>query len=156
MNNDQNSLTIESIEFSQNGHIPPQYTCDGENINPPVDVRNFPEGTKSLALIMEDPDAPTGTFTHWLLWNLVPGEKIEEKTTLGVSGINSFGKTGYGGPCPPSGTHRYYFHVYALDTELTIVAGEDKASLLEAMDGHILATGELMSRYSRKKVKTTL
>ncbi len=156
MDKDNNTLVVESPEISQNGHIPLQYTCDGENINPPIAVSNIPEATKTLALVMEDPDAPGGTFTHWLLWNISPEDKITEKTSLGVSGINSFGKTGYGGPCPPSGTHRYYFKVYALDKELTIVAGEDKNSLLEAMEGHILATGELMSRYSRKKVKSTL
>jgi len=156
MDKDNNKLLIESPEFSQNGHIPLQYTCDGENINPPVNITNVPEGTKTLALIMEDPDAPGGTFTHWLLWNIQPDDKISEKTSLGVSGINSFGKTGYGGPCPPSGTHRYYFKAYALDRELTIVAGEDKNSLLEAMEGHILATGELMGRYSRTKVKSPL
>jgi len=154
--NNRNAIVVESPEFSQNGHIPPQYSCDGENINPPVNISNVPEGTKTLALIMEDPDAPNGTFTHWLLWNIYPNDKITEKTSLGVTGINSFGKTGYGGPCPPSGTHRYYFKVYALDMELTIVAGEDKNSLLEAMEGHILATGELVGRYSRKKVNSPL
>jgi Raf kinase inhibitor-like YbhB/YbcL family protein len=156
MDKDNNKLIVESPDFNQNGHIPLQYTCDGENINPPVNISNIPEGTKTLALILEDPDAPNGTFTHWLLWNIYPGDPITEKTSLGTSGINSFGKTGYGGPCPPSGTHRYYFKVYALDRELSIVAGEDKNSLLEAMEGHILATGELVGRYSRKTVNSTL
>jgi Raf kinase inhibitor-like YbhB/YbcL family protein len=150
---ENNHLIVESPEFSQNGHIPLQYTCDGENINPPIEITNIPEDTKSLALIMEDPDAPSGTYTHWLLWNVQPNEKITQRTSIGVSGINSFGKTGYGGPCPPSGTHRYYFKVFALDKPLTIVAGEDKNSLLEAMEGHVLATGELVGRYSHKKVK---
>lgn len=154
--NNKNALVVDSPEFSQNGHIPLQYSCDGENINPPVNISNVPEGAKTLALIMEDPDAPDGTFTHWLLWNIYPNDKITEKTSLGVTGINSFGKTGYGGPCPPSGTHRYYFKVYALDRELAIVAGEDKNSLLEAMEGHILATGELVGRYARKKVNSPL
>src|SRR5215813_2485564 len=101
MNTENNKLTVVSPEFSQNGHIPPQYTADGENINPPVEISNIPKETKALAIIVEDPDAPSGTFIHWLLWNVSPNDKITEKTTLGVSGINSFGKTGYSGPNPP-------------------------------------------------------
>jgi Raf kinase inhibitor-like YbhB/YbcL family protein len=156
MDKDNKKLVVECPEFNQNGHIPLQYTCDGENINPPVEISNIPADAKTLALIMEDPDAPSGTFIHWLLWNFYPQDKIMEKTSFGVSGINSFGRTGYAGPCPPSGTHRYYFKVFALDRELTIVAGEDKKSLLEAMEGHVLATGELMGRYSSKRVRTAL
>jgi Raf kinase inhibitor-like YbhB/YbcL family protein len=100
---------------------------------------------------MEDPDAPNGTFDHWLLWNLSPDHPIAERTQEGISGINDFGQTGYGGPCPPSGTHRYFIKVYALDRELTLVTGENKESLLEAMNDHILATGEIVGRYARKE-----
>ncbi len=150
------TLYVESVAFTQNGHIPAKYTCEGENINPPITIKDIPEDTKTLALIVEDPDAPNGVFDHWLLWNLLPSDTIEEKTDLGTSGINSFGKTGYGGPCPPSGTHRYYFKVYALDKELGIAAGEDKNSLQDSMRGHILATGELVGRYKKKNLKNSL
>src|SRR6266496_1393386 len=144
-------LVVHSTAFSHNGHIPPQYTCEGENINPPIEIESFPDDTKSFAIIVEDPDARSGVFSHWLVWNILPGEAITEKTSVGVSGMNDFGKTGYSGPCPPSGVHRYYFKVYALDKKLNIVAGENKNALLESMDGHILAVGELMGRYKKSK-----
>jgi Raf kinase inhibitor-like YbhB/YbcL family protein len=147
------TLVVQSTAFADNGHIPPKYTCDGENSNPPFEISNIPEETRSLAIIMEDPDAPGGLFIHWLLWNVSPEESIAEKTNQGVSGMNDFGKTGYGGPCPPSGSHHYYIKVFALDKELTIAGGENKASLLEHMAGHILATGELVARYKRQTQK---
>jgi len=146
----QTGMKIRSIAFSQNGHIPPKYTCEGENVNPPLDVSNVPENTKSLALIMEDPDAPSGTFTHWLMWNFQPNEVITEGNTPGVEGINSFGKLGYGGPCPPNGAHRYYFRVFALDSKLDLLPGVDKKALLKAMEGRILETSELMAYYQKK------
>ena len=95
------NLVVQSIAFANNGHIPPKYTCEGENINPPIEISDIPEDTKTLAIIMEDPDAPAGDFTHWLSWNISPAEEITENTNQGVSGINDFGKTGYAGPCPP-------------------------------------------------------
>lgn len=144
------NLVVQSVAFANNGHIPLKYTCDGENINPPIEISDIPEDTKSLAIIMEDPDAPAGLFTHWLIWNISPEEQIPEKTNQGVSGMNDFGKTGYGGPCPPSGAHHYYFKIYALDKELAITSGENKAALLEVMNGHILATGELVGRFKRE------
>ena len=144
------NLVIQSAAFANNGHIPPKYTCDGENVNPPLEIRDIPEDTKSLAIIVDDPDAPSGLFTHWLAWNISPEEQIVERSNQGTSGMNDFGKTGYGGPCPPSGAHHYYFKVYSLDRELHLTAGESRAALLEAMEGHILATGELMGRYKRK------
>lgn len=147
-------LFVQSPAFAHNGHIPAHYSCEGENINPPIEISDIPEGTKTLALIMEDPDAPNGVFDHWLLWNLLPGQTIGEKTDLGVSGMNSFGKTGYGGPCPPSGTHRYYFRVYALDKELSVAAGQSKTELMEDMEGHVLGFGELMGRYRKRAVKS--
>ena len=100
---------------------------------------------------MEDPDAPRGTFDHWLVWNISPTEAIAEQTNPGISGTNDFGKTGYGGPCPPSGVHRYFFKVYALDTKLDLLAGTDKEALLDAMQEHILAEGELMGLYQKRK-----
>src|SRR5258705_3953650 len=147
------NLAVQSVAFANNGHIPSKYTCEGEDINPPIEINDIPGETKSLAIIVEDPDAPGGVFTHWLLWNISPSEEIAENTNQGVSGINDFGKTGYGGPCPPSGAHHYYFKIYALDKELNITAGENKNALLEGMNGHIVATGELMGRYKKKNQK---
>src|SRR5688500_8582322 len=141
-------LTIISNTFSR-GHIPKKYTCEGEDINPPLKVSGFPEETKTLAIIVEDPDAPNGTFDHWLVWNIPPNEPIAENSIPGISGRNSFGKTGYGGPCPPSGSHRYYFKIFALDTSLDLLAGSDKKTLHEAMLNQVLASGELMAHYKK-------
>lgn len=146
-----NGLEVRSSAFSHKGHIPSRYTCDGEDINPSLEIGNIPEGTKSLALIMEDPDAPGGTFDHWLVWNISPNEAISERANPGISGTNSFGKTGYGGPCPPRGSHRYYFKAYALDTTLDLLAGSDKKSLIHAMKEHVLAEGVLMGLYEKKR-----
>lgn len=142
-------LTIGSVAFSQGGHIPKKYSCEGEDINPPLEVSGFPKETKTLAIIVEDPDAPRGIFDHWVAWNIEPNEPIAENSNVGTSGRNSFGKTGYGGPCPPSGSHRYYFKVYALDTLLNLPAESEKKQLQEAMEGHILASGELMAHYKK-------
>lgn len=148
----EDQLKVYSTVFSHNGHIPPEYTCDGKNINPPIGVDNIPEGTKTLALIMEDPDAPRQTFDHWLVWNIPPTEAITEESVPGISGTNSFGNTGYGGPCPPSGAHRYFFRVYALSKKLDLNAGASKEELQERMQDHILAQGELMGYYQKKQV----
>jgi len=150
-NTETRNLKVFSTVFSHNGHLPPEYTCDGKDINPPIEVSDIPDGTRTLALIMEDPDAPRGTFDHWIVWNIPPNEAIAEETNPGISGLNDFGKTGYGGPCPPSGVHRYFFRVFALDVKLDLPAGTDKQTLLDAMHGHILATGEIMGLYQRKK-----
>lgn len=150
-NTENRNLKVFSTVFSHNGHIPPEYTCEGKDINPPIEVSDIPEGTKTLALIMEDPDAPRGTFDHWIVWNIPPNEAIAEETNPGVSGLNDYGKTGYGGPCPPSGVHRYFFRVFALDVKLDMPAGSDKQTLLDAMQGHILASGEIMGLYQRKR-----
>ena len=144
------NLTIRSRAFAHNGQIPSKYTCEGENCNPPVEITDTPPQTKSLALIMEDLDAPRGIFVHWLVWNLAPHNSITEKTNQGIAGTNSFGKIGYGGPCPPSGTHRYFFRVFALDTTLDIDTGADKEALIEAMKDYIIAKGEIMGLYSKK------
>jgi Raf kinase inhibitor-like YbhB/YbcL family protein len=138
------ALTVRSLAFSQGGHIPPQYTCNGENTNPPLEVSGYPEGAKTWAIITEDPDAPSGVFTHWLAWNLPLNEPVSEGYVPGISGRNSFGNIGYGGPCPPSGTHRYFFRAYALDAELSLPEGASKEALQAAMQGHVLAKGELV------------
>ena len=148
--NNIGNLNISSSAFQHEGAIPPKYTCEGNNTNPPLKIDQVPQATRSLAIIMEDPDAPKGTFDHWLVWNIPPGTTIEENTNPGISGTNGAGKTGYYGPCPPSGSHRYYFHIYALDTELDLQAGETKETLQAAMAPHILASGTLMGRYQKQ------
>ena len=144
------TLQVNSDSFNHEDHIPTKYTCEGDDINPSLEISEVPEDTETLAIIMEDPDAPNGIFDHWLVWNIAPNEAIAENSSPGISGINSFGKTGYGGPCPPSGVHRYYFKVFALNKTLDLQAGSDKKALLEAMDGHILAEGEMMGRYAKR------
>ena len=145
------AITITSSAFSEGSMIPRQYTCDGEDISPELDWFGTPEGTVSLALIMDDPDAPMGTWVHWVLYNLpmdLSGLR-EGMTGVGLDGSNSWGTTGYGGPCPPSGTHRYFFKLYALDINLDFESIVDKAALEAAMEGHILGQAELMGTYSR-------
>ncbi len=146
-----NGLRVRSAAFSHGGYIPPRYTCEGENVNPPLEITDLPEKTRSLALIVEDPDAPRGIYDHWIVWNIPPNEAIGENSRTGVSGKNSFGNTGYGGPCPPSGSHRYFFKVFALDNDLNIQAGSDKQTLQEAMKDHVLGSGELMGHYQKRK-----
>ena len=146
-------LSIESPAFPHNGMIPPEHTCDGADANPPLSIRNAPEGTRSLALIVDDPDAPGKTWVHWVIWNLPPD--TAEIPSKGVpagalQGKNDFGKQAYGGPCPPSGTHRYFFKLYALDAPLPLKAGAVKAQLEEAMQGHILGKAELIGLYRRR------
>ena len=153
--NKPDGLIISSSAFENEGIIPPKYTCDGEEINPPLHVENIPEGTQTLAIIVEDPDAPKGTFDHWLVWNIPPESIIAENRIPGISGKNSAGKTGYHGPCPPSGHHRYYFHVFALDGSLDLPAGTDKKTLQEAMKPHVLAKGSIMGRYKKQGKQVT-
>src|SRR5262245_16092617 len=117
------TLTVGSPEFAYEDFIPSRYTCEGDNVNPPLTINNIPPGTKSLALIVDDPDAPSGTFIHWLIWNISPVDVILENTAPGVEGTNSFGADHYKGPCPPTGTHRYFFKVYALDKMLDVEKG---------------------------------
>ncbi len=149
-------MTIKSPAFEEGGMIPIKYTCDGMDVSPPLLWTSVPYGTKSLALICDDPDAPVGTWVHWVIFNLPENikelpENIPPQETLpngAKQGINDFLQIGYGGPCPPSGTHRYYFKLYALGTELNLEAGITKAELLQAMEGHILAVAQLMGRYT--------
>ncbi len=143
-------LTITSSVFENNGVIPAKYTCDGEDVNPPLSIEGVPEGTESLVLIVDDPDAPMGTWDHWVVWNIPPVKKIEENSVPGTEGINDFRKHSYGGPCPPSGTHRYFFKVYALDTKLDLSSNSRKRDVEKAMEGHILAEGEIVGLYSRR------
>jgi Raf kinase inhibitor-like YbhB/YbcL family protein len=144
-------LTVKSPAFENNKLIPSKYTCDGEEVSPPLTVEGIPEKTKSLALIMEDPDAPAGLFIHWLVWNIPPTNEIQENSVPGTEGLNTNKKNCYHGPCPPGGTHRYYFKVYALGTHLNLGAFSDKEVLENAMQNHILAHGELIGLYRRGK-----
>jgi hypothetical protein len=146
-------LKITSPAFSMHGFIPSQYTCDGEDINPPLLIDNLPPGTQSLALIVDDPDAPSGTWVHWVVWNIGPETRKIAENTLppnAMQGMNDFRRHDYGGPCPPSGTHRYFFKLYALDTKLKLGTGTIKAALEAAMQGHVLAKTETVGRYTRK------
>jgi Raf kinase inhibitor-like YbhB/YbcL family protein len=143
------SLNVTSVAFSHDGHIPKKYTCEGEDVNPPLEISNLPANAKAIAVIVEDPDAPKGVFDHWLVWDILPNEPIAENSVPGIDGLNSFGTTGYRGPCPPSGSHRYFFKVYALDGLLDLPAGSNKKALLQAMQGHVLAYGELMGHYKK-------
>ncbi len=151
-------MEIKSPAFEAGGLIPPKYTCDGQDISPPLSWTNVPDHTKSLALICDDPDAPMGTWVHWVIFNLpadlkeLPENTPFQKTLQNGAkqGKNDFRKIGYGGPCPPSGTHRYFFKLYALDTALNLEAGITKADLLKAMEGHILAESPLMGKYKRR------
>ena len=145
------TMIVRSPAFNHEETIPSKYTCDGDDISPPLAVDAVPEGTVSLTLIMDDPDAPNRVWDHWIVYN-IPATTTrlgEASTTPGVSGSNSWGRLGYGGPCPPSGEHRYLFKVYALDTTLSLSEGAHKEEVLQAMEGHILESTTLMGRYSR-------
>jgi len=146
-------MTIASSAFQQSGNIPSKFTCDGSNASPPLQISGVPSEAKSLVLIADDPDAPNGLFTHWLVWNIPSRTNsiAEGSAPKGVHGTNDFGKSGYGGPCPPSGTHRYYFRVFALDRELALPSGAKRSQLEAAMKGHVIAKGELVGRYAKKK-----
>ena len=143
-------INLRSSAFSSGGNIPAQFTCKGSDTNPPLQFQGIPKEAKSLALIVEDPDAPGGRFTHWLLWNIDPGTtQIAEKSVPhgALEGANDFGKTGYGGPCPPSGTHRYYFRLLAVDQKLDLKPGANRSALERALGKHVIGIGELMGRF---------
>jgi Raf kinase inhibitor-like YbhB/YbcL family protein len=150
-------MRLFSPAFSEGEPIPPKYTCDGEDMSPALEWAGVPEATKSFALIMDDPDAPRGLFLHWLIWNIPGTERgmadgvgaADGSASGGLQGQNGFGKLGYGGPCPPGGTHRYFFHLYALDTLLDAPGGSSRERVERAMQGHILGQAELMGRYTR-------
>jgi len=146
----ESKMKISTI-FPNNGKIPSKYTCDGENISIPLEIIDIPEQAKTIAIIADDPDAPSGMWVHWVVWNIPVNGKsktIAEGESSGTEGITDFGSKGYGGPCPPSGEHRYFFKVYALDTELNL---EDatKSDLEKAMKDHIIQEAELIGTYER-------
>ena len=145
-------LRVSSPAFSDNGAIPKQYTCDGQNVAPPLQWSGVPERAKSVAVICDDPDAPSGTFTHCVLYDIPSStHALAERASIGTAGLNSFGKRGFGGPCPPKKdhAHHYHFHVYALDVDSIGPAGLSKEDAVDAMSGHILAEGELVGTYKR-------
>lgn len=145
-------MKITSSAFLANDKIPPKYTCDGENLNPGLTISQVPKEAQSLALIVDDPDAPGGIFTHWVVFNIPPATmqimegNIPENS---IQGTNDFGKTGYGGPCPPSGTHRYFFKLYALDEVLKVPEGSTRDDIEEAIEGHILEEAQIVGVYQR-------
>lgn len=145
-------MQITSPAFGHNEEIPPVYTCDGDDISPELNIEGVPEGTKSLVLINDDPDAPGGVWDHWIIFNMPAAlTRIQRgKEPEGVAVKNSWGRTGYGGPCPPSETHRYFFKLYALDTDLDLQPGSGKAEIETAMEGHILESAELIGLYTRQ------
>lgn len=154
------SLSLESPAFGKGERIPVAHTCDGADVSPPLRWSGLPEGTECLALVADDPDAPAGTWVHWVIYGIpaareglpegVPGEL--EVLDGGRQGTNDFGDPGYGGPCPPpNGAHRYFFKLYALDADPGLEPGATKAELLEAMDGHVLAEADLIGRYRRER-----
>jgi|TARA_B100002003_G_C14057583_1_gene509216 Raf kinase inhibitor-like YbhB/YbcL family protein len=144
-------MKLTSSAFVHENSIPSEYTCDGSDTSPDLQISDVPENAKSLVLINDDPDAPVGTWDHWIVFNIPADTKeiVKGQEPRGLGGKNSWGKTGYGGPCPPSGTHRYFFKLYALDSELSLQEGADKAEIEKAMEGHILAQTELMGTYQR-------
>ncbi len=143
------TMRLTSPEFENNGLIPAKFTCEGEDINPALDIRDIPAGTEELALIVDDPDAPMGTWVHWLVYNIPVVSRIEENSLPGKLGVNNFGKKEYHGPCPPSGTHRYFFKIYSLDKKLDLPQGISKGELEKAIKGHILDKAELIGLYNR-------
>jgi len=146
------NMKIESPVFKEGEFIPKKYTCDGEDINPPLKISNVPKEAKSLVLIVDDPDAPGGRWVHWTVWNIDPKiEEIAENSVPegGVEGVTDFGRPGWGGPCPPSGVHRYFFKLYALDKKLDLKASATIKELEEAMKEHIIADATLMGKYGR-------
>ena len=146
-------MNLTSPVFENNGNIPSKYSCDGDNINPPLKIADIPENAKSLVLIVDDPDAPSKTWVHWVLWNIPGNTKTIDENKIpndAVQGVNDFGKNNYGGPCPPSSTHRYFFKLYALNTFLEIPKSSTKQDIEKAMKNHIIAETKLIGKYSRK------
>lgn len=148
-----NAFRLASSVFENNGSIPSKFTCDGKDVNPPLSIQGVPAGTKSLALIVDDPDAPRGMWVHWVVWNIDPkiAEIREDSVPKGAAqGMNDFRKRDYGGPCPPSGTHRYFFKLYALDNLPDPGPKGEKTDLEKAMQGHIISQTQIIGTYKRK------
>jgi len=146
-------MKIESPAFKNDKLIPPKYTCDGEDINPALIISDVPQNAKSMVLIVDDPDAPAGTWIHWTVWNIDPEvREIPENSCPrdGIEGITDSGKSRYGGPCPPSGTHRYFFKIYALSTLLNLGNSARSTDIEREMEGNILARAQLVGLYRRK------
>ncbi len=143
-------MRLSSPAFEHNGSLPEKFTCQGDSINPALTIEGIPAGTKSLALIMDDPDAASGDFVHWVVYDIPVNAGIEEKSIPGEQGVNSSGRQDYVGPCPPTGAHRYFFKVYALDKMLNLEKGLRKPDLEKAIGPHILAKAELIGLYKKK------
>jgi len=143
------SLTVKSPAFPDGGMIPAKFTCTGNDINPEIDITGVPVSAKSLVLIVDDPDAPKGTFDHWVMWNIPTDGKIAANSAPGKQGRNGMGENRYKGPCPPSGTHHYHFKVFALDTKLDLPDSSEKQDVLKAIEGHVMAKGELVGLYKK-------
>jgi Raf kinase inhibitor-like YbhB/YbcL family protein len=143
------SMKITSPAFSENGMIPAKFTCDGGDINPVLVIENIPVSSKSLALIVDDPDAPMGTWVHWVVYNIPVVSRIDENSVPGILGDNDFGRKQYGGPCPPGGTHRYFFKIYALDAVMSVSGKVTKRALEDAMQGHIIEKAQTVGLYKR-------
>ena len=143
------NMKLTSPEFTHNAMIPKKFTCQGEDINPNLVIEEIPPSSVSLVLINDDPDAPVGTWDHWIVFNIPPTEKIAENSVPGTQGKNSWGRNDYSGPCPPSGAHRYFFKIYALDTKLDLSEGASKRQVEQAMEGHILDQAELIGLYKK-------
>jgi Raf kinase inhibitor-like YbhB/YbcL family protein len=147
---DYKQLKLSSADFQPEGLIPPKHTCDGANISPSLTIEHVPDETKCLAIVVDDPDAPSGNWVHWLVWNIPVTHHIKENEVHGVLGLNDFKRNAYGGPCPPAGTtHRYFFKVYALDSLLDLAAGATKIELGRVMSDHIIGFGELIGLYKK-------
>lgn len=153
----KNTIKITSPVFEYGEYIPSAYTCMGKDMSPPINWQGVPRNAKSLVLICDDPDAPMGTWVHWVIYNIPPDSKglpegipgLERLKDGTLQGINDFRKIGYGGPCPPGGVHRYYFKIYAIDTMLNIDPGATKKRIMKLIEGHIISKGELMGRFKR-------
>lgn len=147
----EGKMKINSPDFKNNELIPKKFTCDGEDVSPGLVIESIPQQAKSLALVVDDPDAPMGTWVHWVVYDMPLSSRIEQNSIPGKQGINDFGRRNYGGPCPPSGTHRYFFKVYALDAMLNLKEGLSKKELECFLQGHILEKAELVGLYKRAR-----
>jgi Raf kinase inhibitor-like YbhB/YbcL family protein len=144
---------VSSPAFEPNGTIPKKYGCEGENVNPSLKIEHVPSGVKSIALVLDDIDAPRGTYVHWILWNIDPGTREIKENSIpegAIQGVNDFKKRNYGGPCPPTRPHRYVFKTYVLDTLLNLHPNSAKPDLEKAMEGHVLGQAQLKGTYKRK------
>lgn len=147
---DVKRMKLTSTAFEHNGNIPKKYTCQGSNVNPPLIIQDAPKNAKSLALIVDDPDAPMGTWVHWVLYDIPLSSGIAENTAPGMHGANSSGQNKYYGPCPPSGTHHYHFKLYALDRQINLKEGLSKKELEDVMKHYIIGTAELIGLYKKE------